>query len=96
MTSETQGHPPIWVIALLCLQVLFALALTYVAVNFSGSQLRAVDVLILSVPLFFTVGTSSLSWWSWQTGKRTLSVNAAVISPIVLVLGLGFLLGVGL
>ena len=91
-----EHHPPAWLITLLVLQVAFGGALLFLGVSISGSQVRAVDILIYAIPLVFMLGISGLAWWLWMVGNQSLSISLAVAAPIVVLLCLVVLLGVGI
>jgi hypothetical protein len=91
-----EQRPPFWLIAVMVLEALFALWLLYVGMSYSGTELRAGDVLIYSAPLMLVLAVGGLSWWLWMAGKRSFALFAAVGLPLVLLFTLVFLLGVGL
>ena len=90
------NHPPIWLIAMLVLQVVLGIALLFLGISISGSQVRVVDILIYSIPLVTMLGASGFSWWLWVAGNQTLAVVVAVAVPLVVVVCLVVLLGVGI
>ena len=90
------NHPPIWLIALLVLQVVLGIALLFLGISISGSRVRVVDILIYSIPLVTMLAASGLSWWLWIAGNQTLAVVVAVAVPLVVVVCLVVLLGVGI
>ena len=90
-----EQRPPIWLVVVLALEILFALLLLYVGMSFSGAQMRPADILIYLAPLLFVLASGGLSWWLWMAGRRGLSVASAVIAPLLLLFALVIVAGVG-
>ena len=96
MNLETSATPPVWLIALLALPVLLALAVMYLGLALSGPHLKADIVLMYSAPLAVTLGTGSLAVWSWLENKRTIAIWIAAIVPALIMVSAMFLLGIGI
>ncbi len=95
-----EQRPPIWLIALLVLQTLIALALLVLGVNVAESllgmrRITVLNILAMSVPLLVVLGMGGLAWWLWMSGKRVLGGLIACL-PFVPVLLLLILFGLGL
>ena len=91
-----EQRPPIWLIVLFALQVLFGLALLFLGVSVSGSHLRALDILGFAIPLLVFLAGSGLGWWLWISGRRKLAVGISILAPLLILFALFILLGVGI
>lgn len=86
-----EEHPPIWLIAVLALQAMLALAGFAVGVTLIASpngvgRIAVPQILVMSAPLVIVLGIGSLAWWLWMAGWRKLGglVAFAPLFPILL------------
>ena len=88
--------PPLWQIVVFTLQGLLSLALLWIGINFSGSDLRSEDVVSYGAPLIFTLLTDGLAYWLNIAEMRSLASLVVIASLAVLLLVLVVALGIGI
>ncbi len=86
-----EQRPPIWLITVLVLQSLFALALLVLGVSLFSSSSNGIgrisvgEILLMAMPLAIVLGLGCLAWWLWMSGWRKLG-GAVALTPFIPVL----------
>lgn len=81
-----EPRPPIWMIIVLVVQAVLALALLILGTSLSrsmGGNIAVADILGLSVPLALVLGTGALSWWLWGQGQKAIAGVLACLPLLV-------------